>query len=115
MQLEIDSENLTIMGIRFENMKDFRAVWHALSTNMIEGWEPDINDVLRLKKKVEALRKETYALSIETGGSIENSETLQAISDSECILADIDHRYYTDVHDFMDALNQAAEDVEAGV
>jgi hypothetical protein len=38
-----------------------RAVWHALSTNMFEGWEPNESDVLRLKKKSEELREESNA------------------------------------------------------
>jgi hypothetical protein len=49
------------MGIRFDNKKDFRGVRHALSTNMFEGWEPNPEDVLRLKERAEALREETDA------------------------------------------------------
>ncbi len=59
MNLEIDESELTIMGIRFDNKKDFRSVWHALSTNMFEGWEPSQRDVLNLKEKVKALREES--------------------------------------------------------
>ncbi len=58
MNLEINKSELTIMGIRFENKKDFRSVWHALSTNMFEGWEPNQGDVLHLKERVIILRKE---------------------------------------------------------
>ena len=61
MKLEIDKNNLTIMGVPFDNKKDFRGVWHALSTNMFEGWEPDVDDVLRLKKRAEAMREEANA------------------------------------------------------
>jgi hypothetical protein len=61
MKLEVNKTNLTIMGIPFDNKRDFRGVWHALSTNMFEGWEPTENDVLRLKKKAEALREEANA------------------------------------------------------
>jgi hypothetical protein len=39
MPLEINKTELTIVGIRFGNKKDFRNVWYALSTNMFEGWE----------------------------------------------------------------------------
>jgi hypothetical protein len=58
MNLEVNRDKLTIMGVAFDNKRDFRGVWHALSTNMFEGWEPQKNDVLRLKKKAELLRKE---------------------------------------------------------
>jgi hypothetical protein len=61
MNLEVNRSELTIMGVRFDNKKDFRGVWHALSTNMFEGWEPNKGDVLRLKEKAAALREEADA------------------------------------------------------
>jgi hypothetical protein len=61
MNLEINRSKLTIMGIRFDNKKDFRGVWHALSTNMFEGWEPNQGDVLRLKERAATLREEANA------------------------------------------------------
>jgi len=57
MNLEVNKTELTIMGIHFDNEKDFRSVWHALSTNMFEGWEPSQKDVLRLKERAEMLRE----------------------------------------------------------
>jgi hypothetical protein len=61
MNLEINKSTLTIMGIRFDNKRDFRGVWHALSTNMFEGWEPTQKDVLRLKERAAVLREEANA------------------------------------------------------
>jgi hypothetical protein len=61
VKLDVNKSELTIMGIRFDDKRDFRGVWHALSTNMFEGWEPDQSDVLRLKKRAEALREEANA------------------------------------------------------
>jgi hypothetical protein len=61
MNLEVNKSKLSIMGIHFDNKKDFRGVWHALSTNMFEGWEPNRGDVLRLKEKAAALREEADA------------------------------------------------------
>jgi hypothetical protein len=61
MNLEVNKSKLTIMGIRFDNKRDFRGAWHALSTNMFEGWEPNRGDVLRLKEKAAALREEADA------------------------------------------------------
>jgi hypothetical protein len=58
MNLEINKSELTIIGIQFDNRKDFRAVWHALSTNMFEGWRPSKDDVLHLKKRIAMLREE---------------------------------------------------------
>jgi hypothetical protein len=57
MKLEVNRIELTIMGVHFDNKKDFRGVWHALSTNMFEGWEPDKADVFRLKELAAALRE----------------------------------------------------------
>lgn len=54
MSLDIDKEKMTIMGIAFENRSVFKSVWYALSTNMIEGWRPD----------VEKLRDEALALGM---------------------------------------------------
>lgn len=53
MKLEADKENLTIMGVKFASMKDFKAVAYLLSTNMIEGWQPKVSDVRHLREKVE--------------------------------------------------------------
>jgi hypothetical protein len=58
MNLEIDKSALTIMGVHFDNKNDFRGVWHALSTNMFEGWKPTKNDVLHLKERAIILRED---------------------------------------------------------
>ncbi len=60
MYLEINKSELTIMGIHFDNKRDFRSVWHALSTNMFEGWEPSKKDVLHLKERIAVLREESH-------------------------------------------------------
>ena len=41
---------MTIMGVSFDNRLLFKSVWYAISTNMIEGWEPTVEDVERLKR-----------------------------------------------------------------
>ena len=46
MNLDLNENELTIMGIKFDNIKDFKNVWYALSTNIIEGWTPTSNDVI---------------------------------------------------------------------
>ena len=55
MSLDIDKEKMTIMGVAFENRFVFKSVWHALSTNMIEGWRPTVSDVEKLRDEALAL------------------------------------------------------------
>ena len=57
MNLDLDENDLTIMGIKFDNSKDFKSVWYALSTNIIEGWTPTSNDVIELKNKLISISK----------------------------------------------------------
>ena len=62
MSLEVNKSEMSIMGIFFEYKNDFRRVWHALSTNIFEGWEPSQKDVLHLKEKAKTLREERHDL-----------------------------------------------------
>ena len=57
MNLDLNENELTIMGIKFDNIKDFKNVWYALSTNIIEGWIPSTNDVRELKNKITTITK----------------------------------------------------------
>ena len=57
MNLDLNENDLTIMGIKFDNIKDFKSVWYALSTNFIEGWTPTSNDVIELKNKLISILK----------------------------------------------------------
>lgn len=56
--LNIDKSNLTIMGVKFDSPKEFKSVWYALSTNMIEGWEPEKQDVEEMKQYIIQKNKE---------------------------------------------------------
>ena len=58
MNLDLNENDLTIMGIKFDNIKDFKSVWYALSTNIIEGWTPTSKDVIELKNKLISISKE---------------------------------------------------------
>nr|WP_181717315.1 hypothetical protein [Streptococcus salivarius] len=40
---------MTIKGIEFEDPFVFKSVWFALSTNMIEGWQPTVEDIKKLR------------------------------------------------------------------
>ena len=58
MTLDIDKTKLTIMGVQFDSKRDFKGVWYALSTNMIEGWEPRKKDVEEMKQYISKKNKE---------------------------------------------------------
>lgn len=49
MRLDIDKEKLTIMGVKFDNKADFRGVSYVISSSMIEGWQPKVKDVEKMK------------------------------------------------------------------
>jgi hypothetical protein len=38
--IDIDRENLTIMGVKFSNLKSLESTANAIGTNMFEGFEP---------------------------------------------------------------------------
>ena len=57
MNLDLNENDLTIMGIKFDNIKDLKSVWYALSTNIIEGWTPTSNDVIELKNTLISISK----------------------------------------------------------
>ena len=58
MTLNVDKSKLTIMGVKFDSQKDFKGVWYALSTNIIEGWEPRKQDVEEMKRYIVQKSKE---------------------------------------------------------
>lgn len=51
MTLEVNKKKMIIMGVQFENPIVFDSVWYAVSSNMIEGWEPKVEDIIRLKDR----------------------------------------------------------------
>ncbi|MCF1633336.1 hypothetical protein MK549_01325 [Streptococcus gallolyticus subsp. gallolyticus] len=57
MVLNINPEKLTILGVSFDNRKIFNCVWYALSTNMIEDWQPTVEDVKQLKEEAIIINK----------------------------------------------------------
>lgn len=56
MTLDVDKKNMTIMGVHFDNRKEFRIVWYAVSSNMIEGWQPTVEDIQKLQTDAIAMR-----------------------------------------------------------
>ena len=55
MTLDVNKEELTILGIPFS---DFDTVWYAIGSSMIENYEPTVQDVIDLKTYVINRRKE---------------------------------------------------------
>jgi len=39
-EIHIDRENLTIMGVKFSDLKTFESTANALGSNMFEGFKP---------------------------------------------------------------------------
>ena len=58
MTLDVNEEELTILGISFDYYSDFDTVWYAIGSSMIENYEPTIQDVIDLKTYVTNKRKE---------------------------------------------------------
>ena len=62
MKLDVNKPQLTIMGVRFNNQKEFRGALYAISSNMIEGWQPTKKDVEQVK----------YYLALKHKGQIDD-------------------------------------------
>jgi hypothetical protein len=57
MTLDVNRQELTIMGVEFDNRPDFEAVWYAVSSNMIAGWQPKVAFIEKMKRRMIELRK----------------------------------------------------------
>jgi hypothetical protein len=57
MTLDVNKQEMTIMGVKFDNRPDFEAVWYAVSSNMIEGWQPKVVFIEKMKRRMIELRK----------------------------------------------------------
>ncbi|MDO5750084.1 MAG: hypothetical protein Q4P78_02630 [Rothia sp. (in: high G+C Gram-positive bacteria)] len=53
MTLDINRDNLTIMGVPFKSPSTFQSVWYVVSSSMIEGWQPTPEDILELRSFAE--------------------------------------------------------------
>lgn len=58
MTLDVNEEELTILGVSFDNYSDFDTVWYAIGSSMIENYEPTVQDVIDLKTYVTNRQKE---------------------------------------------------------
>ena len=64
MTLDVNKEELTILGIPFDNFSDFDTVWYAIGSSMIENYEPTVQDVIDLKTYVINRRKESVHIKV---------------------------------------------------
>lgn len=48
--IEIDRKNLTIMGVKFSDLKTLESTANAIGTNMFEGFEPT-QELIQLYKE----------------------------------------------------------------
>ncbi|MEI3597805.1 MULTISPECIES: hypothetical protein [unclassified Oceanobacillus] len=58
MKLDVNKPQLTIMGVKFNNQEEFRGALYAISSNMIEGWQPTKQDVEQVKDYLILKQKE---------------------------------------------------------
>jgi len=56
LTLDVDKSEMTILGVKFDDKREFRVVWNAVNSNIIEGWNPTVMEVERLKEKAIAMR-----------------------------------------------------------
>lgn len=58
MNLEVNKSEMTILGVHFKNQTDFKNALYAISSNMIEGWQPTQKDVEDVKSYILSIRRE---------------------------------------------------------
>lgn len=58
MTLDVNKDELTILGVPFDNFSDFDAVWYVIGSSMIENYKPSVQDIIDLKAYVINRRKE---------------------------------------------------------
>ena len=66
--IDVDRENLTIMGVRFPDLAALNSAANAIGSNMFEGFEPT-------PKSIEIIRD-------YSGGKISNSKLIEMIREN---------------------------------
>jgi len=69
--IEIDRQNLTVMGVRFPDLDTLNSAANAIGSNMFEGFEPTpksielirdyLSDKITLGKLVQLTKEKAYA------------------------------------------------------
>lgn len=52
MKLDVNKEELTIMGVKFDRFEGFDTVWYAVGSSMIDGYQPTVEEILELKQYI---------------------------------------------------------------
>ncbi|WP_303974271.1 hypothetical protein [Streptococcus merionis] len=58
MTFDVNKEEMTIMGVKFDNYEDFNAVWYAVGSSMIENYQPTVQEIETFKTHISERRKE---------------------------------------------------------
>ena len=61
--IEIDKENLTLMGVSFPDLTSLNNTANAIGSNMFEGFEPTINSITLIRDYI--LNKITFSQFVE--------------------------------------------------
>lgn len=52
MTFDVNKEELTIMGVKFDTYEDFNAVWYAVGSSMIEDYRPTVQEIESFKNYI---------------------------------------------------------------
>ncbi|MGY3730478.1 hypothetical protein [Lactococcus termiticola] len=58
MNFDVSEKDMTILGVKFDNYEDFKAVWYVAGSAKFESFEPD-------KKFIETLKKHSQEKRLE--------------------------------------------------
>jgi len=61
--IQIDRENLTIMGVTFSDLKTLNQTANAIGSNMYEGFEPSVSNITLIRDYI--LNKITFFQFVE--------------------------------------------------
>ena len=58
MKLDVNLEKMTLLGVPFDDEETFDAVWYAVSSSIMAGWQPTVEDIKGLKEHAKYLLHE---------------------------------------------------------
>lgn len=53
--IPVNENQLSIMGVKFKSRLKYRAALYAISSNMIEGWTPTLQDVKLVRQQTDEI------------------------------------------------------------
>lgn len=60
--LNTNKKELIVKGVYFESVRAYDAALYAISSNMIEGWQPTKEDILKFKERMENIHEDLTQL-----------------------------------------------------